>query len=375
MIFAMKVNMNNLETLWQDKKIVFVLGSGGVGKTTLSIALALHAVSIGKKVALISIDPAKRLASALGIPLSGALKKIDLDEPLFNKGSLSALMIDQEMVFSQMVTRFSSSKKKAAEIKNHPLYQMVIHKLAGAVEYMAMVKLYDVVNLGEHDLIIVDTPPDNHTVKFLKNPNLLENFLAQGALDWFNKILNLGQKGPLKFFFAKSQRIMGDMAQILGFSTLVKFSEFLYLIKDVIIGFSDYGTHLKSIIYDKKTAFFSVLTPQFMHFRRHQDLGAELAKMGLKWDGIIVNRLLAKNIESDIMRWSEDSSEDRPSELLVNDAPEDVMLSRYQGQKAVLALIRAQSHVHAKFRVVEVREHEADLATAQGREIFVQEIS
>ncbi|MCC6272375.1 MAG: ArsA family ATPase, partial [Deltaproteobacteria bacterium] len=161
--------------LLERKKVLICCGSGGVGKTTTSAALALYASSLGYKTIVLTIDPAKRLANSLGI------QKIDFQEKeipkaelrragLEPKAPLFAMMLDTKRTFDDLILKYAPNEEKAQAILQNKLYQHLSNMIAGSQEYMAMEKLYEVVQERDYDLVVLDTPPSRHALDFLDAP-------------------------------------------------------------------------------------------------------------------------------------------------------------------------------------------------------------
>lgn len=180
--------MSFLDTLL-EKKLLLTCGTGGVGKTTSSAAIALKAALHGRKVALITIDPAKRLAASLGLKKLGAdpekldakIKK-EIKEPL--KGSLSALMLDSEDTLYRFV-REVGGETVSQRFRESSLFQIIADNFAGLHDYLAMEKLYALNTSGRFDLIVLDTPPARHTLDFLDAPDRIAAFFDDRIFSWF----------------------------------------------------------------------------------------------------------------------------------------------------------------------------------------------
>src|SRR5688572_7500140 len=173
-----------------EHRVVVCVGSGGVGKTTTSAALALFAAMNGKRVLCLTIDPAKRLANSMG--LSAMTTEEQLVSPalfeaagLSSRGSLSAMMLDTKRTFDDLVTRYASSPERARRIFENRLYQYISTSLAGTQEYMAMEKLHDVRKSSKYDLIVLDTPPTGNALDFLDAPERLVGAIDSPAMRWF----------------------------------------------------------------------------------------------------------------------------------------------------------------------------------------------
>ena len=146
----------SLRELVEQRRILVCCGSGGVGKTTTAAALALEAAKAGRRAVVVTIDPAKRLADALGLAgLTGTPSQIEGDWP----GELWALMLDTKSTFDQLVTRNAGDPEQAERIKQNRFYRNISGALSGTQEYMAMEKLYELHQQTDFDLVVVDTPP------------------------------------------------------------------------------------------------------------------------------------------------------------------------------------------------------------------------
>jgi len=168
-----------LAELLASRRVLLCVGAGGVGKTTVSAALGAAAAMAGQKVAVVTIDPARRLADAMGLDgLSNAPRPVAGDW----SGELWAIMLDTRAMFDELVTRYARSDNQATRILNNRYYQNIISALAGSTEFMAVEKLYDLA-ADDYDLIIVDTPPSNNSLEFVARPERLHNFMTS-RLRW-----------------------------------------------------------------------------------------------------------------------------------------------------------------------------------------------
>lgn len=286
----------------KSKKVLLLLGPGGVGKTTSSIAMAVIAARSGLRVGLLSIDPAKRLAAALGMELNSELKEISLGENIKLKGSIEAAMLDQKAVFDNMVRRYAKDESAAKKILSHSLYQAASTKLAGPLEYMALSKLLDMVESAKYDLVVLDTPPDTHALDFLRRPNLLAGFMENKVMSWLIKPFYLAGKLGVTKLFTLGDKLMGGLAKVTGFNALNLLAEFLVLMQEVIDGFHDSGKKIVEILKDEKTGFFLVTTPSISAVRSSSNLLKQLTSMDYRLDAIIANRGLSEEIVTALSR-------------------------------------------------------------------------
>jgi len=282
-----------IDDFLQDRKVIVLLGSGGVGKTTSSIALAMRAAVQGKRVGLLSIDPAKRLANALGIELGNELREVKFAEGSDGskiKGSLKAAMLDQQSVFDSMVKKHAPSKKISEKILNHPVYIAASTNLAGPLEYMALAKLRDLAVDPQFDLVVLDTPPDTHALDFLSKPNILAGFFENKVMTWMLKPFSLANKLGLGKLMNAGEKMMGSIAKVAGVSALRSLADFLVLTQEVIEGFNSAGEEIVGILKDDKTSFILVTVPTAPALRSSKNLQLLLSKMNYSCDAVIFNR-------------------------------------------------------------------------------------
>jgi anion-transporting ArsA/GET3 family ATPase len=281
-----------MQKLIETKRVIVVLGAGGVGKTSSAIALALRGAEAGKKVALLSIDPAKRLAAAMGLELSGKLSTVVIDKSYGFKGYLDATMLDQKEVFDSMVIKHAPSQKIADRILIHPVYKAASTNLSGPLEYMALAKLQEIVENESYDLIVLDTPPDTHALDFLARPNVLAGFMENKVMSWMIKPFQLAGKFGLGRLLNAGEKMMGGIAKITGVSSLHAFADFLVLMQEVIEGFHRSGEKVVQTLKDKRTGFVMISVPLENSCRSTSFIADQLSLLGYSCDGLILNRCL-----------------------------------------------------------------------------------
>jgi anion-transporting ArsA/GET3 family ATPase len=275
-----------IQTISQQR-VVVMIGSGGVGKTTSSVALAIAAAMSGRRVALLSIDPAKRLADALGISLSHELSVVPLDNC---RGSLKAAMLDQKAIFDSMVRKHAPSESIAGKILRDPLYMAASTNLAGPIEYMALARLQELVDDPQFDLVVLDTPPDSHALDFLGRPNVLSGFLEGRVVGKILKPVVFASKFGLESVINMSGKLLGGVTHITGVQALRRFGEFILLMQEVIEGFHKSGERVIEILKRPTTSFVLVTVPTRASCRSGEGLAQELKKLGYSLDGLVLNR-------------------------------------------------------------------------------------
>ena len=304
----------SLLDLVQEKKKVFVLlGPGGVGKTTCSIGLAVYAAMQGKRVGLLSIDPARRLASALGLSFEGKPTVLKFDEAL--AGSVEASMLDQKAMFDHMVHRYAPSPEVAEKIIRHPLYLAASTHLSGSIEYMALARLQEMVEDRRYEIVVLDTPPDGHALDFLSRPDVLSRFREQRVMNWLVKPFLFAAKLGIGRLMNLGEKLMGGVAQVTGFKALQSLAEFLVLIQQVIDGFHSASEKVLKTLRDSSTSFFLVTAPTPPGIRTGLALGTQLGAIGYGLDGVILNRLLPREIRRELGAYQTEESPQQAGKL------------------------------------------------------------
>lgn len=299
-----------VERMLRSQRVVIVIGAGGVGKTTSSVALAIHAARLGRRVALLSIDPAKRLAAALGIELGHELRPVLFPESSGIKGVLHAAMLDQKAVFDSMVRKHAPSPHIADKILRDPLYISASTNLSGPLEYMALARLQELAESPDWDLVVLDTPPDSHALDFLARPNVLSGFVENKVIGRLLKPIVMAGRIGLGGVASLSEKVLGGVTSITGFGALRSFGEFILLMQEVIEGFHRSGERVLEILRRDSTSFVLVCVPHKAAARAAEALSGELRSMGYVLEGAVFNRCLPRAVIQDLDRVS-------PEELII----------------------------------------------------------
>lgn len=273
----------------RDRAIIVCCGSGGVGKTTTSAALALRAAERGRKVVVLTIDPARRLAQSMGIealdntprPVPGVGTK--------GKGSLDAMMLDMKRTFDEVVES-QASPEKAKQILANPFYVAVSSSFAGTQEYMAMEKLgqldRDARRSGRWDLIVVDTPPSRSALDFLDAPERLSSFL-DGR---FMRLLLAPARGPARLMSAGLGVVTKALTAIIGAQVLADMQAFVAAFDTLFGGFRQRAQKTFELLQDRRTAFLVVAAPEPDALREAAYFVERLSEEGMPLAGLVVNR-------------------------------------------------------------------------------------
>jgi anion-transporting ArsA/GET3 family ATPase len=276
----------------KGKRVCICLGSGGVGKTTTSAALALGLAARGQKVAVVTIDPAARLAGALGLErLSGEPRLVEpsllAEQGVDCEGELWAMMLDSKGTFDEIVARLAPDEREREQILANPIYRELSSAVAGSQELSAMAKLYELRHERDFDTIVLDTPPSRNAVDFLDTPTRLLGFLEGRALKVF-----LSPGGLAARVFGRSTGIVfAIFARVTGVDMLSDLSTFFRSLSGILDGFKDVTKGVSELLRDSTTTFFVVTSPEPEPAREAEYLAEGLAARDMSRGGLIVNRV------------------------------------------------------------------------------------
>jgi anion-transporting ArsA/GET3 family ATPase len=286
----------DVDALLDDRStgIIVCCGSGGVGKTTTSAALALRAAERGRRVVVLTIDPARRLAQSMGIEeLDNTPRPVpDVAGSPGKQGSLDAMMLDMKRTFDEVVES-QASPEKAQQILSNPFYVALSSSFAGTQEYMAMEKLGQIHARAQaeqtYDLIVVDTPPSRSALDFLDAPERLSRFL-DGR---FIRLLLAPAKGPAKLMSAGVGMVTNAMTKILGAQVLRDMQTFVAAFDTLFGGFRQRAQKTFELLQADGTAFLVVAAPEPDALREAAYFVERLSEDRMPLTGLVVNRATA----------------------------------------------------------------------------------
>jgi anion-transporting ArsA/GET3 family ATPase len=277
-------------------RIAVCVGCGGVGKTTLAAALALEAARRGRRALVLTIDPARRLADALGTGPLGhearelpreALAKVGVPE----HGSLSAMMLDMKRTFDGLVERFAESPAARDRVLQNPIYQHVSDALAGSVEYSAMERVFEIHERGEFDLVVVDTPPAQHALDFLEAPQRMIEFLDSRIVQvLIHPAFTAGRFG-FRLFQRGTRRVLQVMERVTGLGFLEDISEFLLAFESMSEAFTRRARKVRELLVGPQAAFVLVSGPGLESVRQATGFLDRLESFRVPLTGVLVNRV------------------------------------------------------------------------------------
>jgi anion-transporting ArsA/GET3 family ATPase len=282
----------SLEQLLAAKEIAVSCGSGGVGKTTTAAAMAaMAAVHLGGKVLVLTVDPAKRLANALGLERFGNVER-RVPAELFAaagveaRGELWAAMLDTKESWDALVRTHAPDAATRDAILANPLYQNITGKFVQSHDYIAMERLYEIHASGRYDLIVVDTPPTRHAIDFLEAPERMADFFSSRLLRWLttpyrSRLVNAASRP----FYTIADRILGSQF-------LEDIAEFFILFQTMYDGFVERARAVERTLEDRRTTFVVVSTLEEAPVREAEFFIRALAERDLHLGALVFNKVL-----------------------------------------------------------------------------------
>lgn len=272
--------------------VLIVCGSGGVGKTSIAASIAVSEAMRGRRVCVLTIDPAKRLADAMGLrELEDREKRVTLPAGAAKGGSLHALMLDPKTAFDRLVEETSHSQEQVDRILSNRIYQQVSTGTAGMQEYMALERLYELDRTGKYDLVIVDTPPAAHARDLLDSPRRMLSFLEGRSLRWFLKpSAKVGRFG-LKAMGGSNGPVVGVLQRITGAEMLRDTTEFFESMEGIYGTVTERIRVVERMFANPATGFLVVTSPERDSVDQSVDFWSLLEARGYRFVGTVVNRI------------------------------------------------------------------------------------
>ncbi len=282
----------SLEGLLTSREIIVACGPGGVGKTTTAAAAAaMAAVELGGKVLVLTVDPAKRLANALGLSGFGNIERRVPDEAfaasgLKPRGQLWAAMLDTKESWDALIRRHAPDAQTREQILANPLYRNISGRFVQSHDYIAMERLFEIHAEGDYDLIVVDTPPTRNALDFLDAPERMADFFSSRLLRWLivpyrSRLVNMASKP----FYQVADRILGTQF-------LADISEFFVLFQSMYEGFIERAQSVQRLLADRQTSFIVVSTLETVPLREAEFFARALTERKLHLGAIVLNKVL-----------------------------------------------------------------------------------
>ena len=278
--------MPSLDEIATERSVVVCCGSGGVGKTTAAAALAVMAADRGRRACVVTIDPAKRLADALGLDaLTNEPSRVEGAGQ--GGGELWAMMLDTTATFDDVVRRHAATPQQAETILANRIYRNISGSLSGTQEYMAMEKLHDLHADGRFDLVVVDTPPTRNALDFLDAPRRLTRFLDHKLF----RLLTMPARSYLRAVSVAAQAFLRSITRVVGGEVVADVLAFFTAFEGMEEGFRERATAVYDLLEDPATAFVLIASPRRDSVDEALFFASKLGEAGIAVQALVVNRV------------------------------------------------------------------------------------
>ena len=279
-----------------ETKTLICIGTGGVGKTTLAASFGVGLALDGKKILVLTIDPSKRLAQALGLKPDGDLHKVDLSEVAGgkkNSGELWSCVIDHQKAFEKFIRQASKNVASETDINRllkNKLYLQLSGRLSGSQEFTSLISLYQYVQSGDYDIVILDTPPAQHTWSFLKAPEKIANLFNEGIANWFR---SGSESGSLfkKLVNIGTTQVLKALELLTGSEFIKELSSFFKAIQNWQGPLEAYVMNCHRLLISPQTEFVLVTGLDPSRLKEADKLAKEIRTQGYKLTSIVINRV------------------------------------------------------------------------------------
>lgn len=281
---------------WLSNKVLICVGSGGVGKTTVSASLGVLAAKSGKKVLVMTIDPSKRLRAALGFSdeTQGIVKVPNQNF----KGELHATWLDASQIFNDFIESSTENRELGQKLLKNRLYQQLSTTLSGSQEFTSLLQLTKMVDQSDFDLVILDTPPAQHAIDFLEAPEKLHSLFQESVVKWF--VGQDQQVGIIRKIIARGTvTVLSALQRITGSDFMIELGEFFKSVNAVQGKITAKATQVRDLLRRPNTRFILVTAFDQAKLREAKELRSYLENEGYGLDGIIVNRAFPKWFEAE----------------------------------------------------------------------------
>jgi anion-transporting ArsA/GET3 family ATPase len=357
-----KDKARTLEQLLATREIVISCGSGGVGKTTTAAAAAaMAATHLGGKVLVLTVDPARRLANALGLERFGNVEH-RVPDAAFDaagvtpRGELWAAMLDTKQSWDDLVRQHAPDTKTRDAILANSIYQNISGRFVQSHDYIAMERLYEIHTAGTYDLIVVDTPPTRNAIDFLEAPDRMADFFSSRLLRW----LTMPSKSRVMSMASKPFYTVAD--RILGSQFLEDIAEFFGLFQTMAPGFVDRAEAVANVLGDRRTTFLVVSTLEAAPLHEAEFFIDALDERKLHLGALVLNKVLPtylrRTATTGVAKRLGDEAEDAARALGEVGAPEDVA-----------RVLRTIGESFLNYQVVAKREAEQKASLARSPDV------
>lgn len=355
-----------LAAMLESHQVVVAAGSGGVGKTTTAAAIGLYGAERGRRAVVLTIDPARRLADALGIrALSGGEEsEVKGDFP----GTLTVMMLDQKSAWDSLVEEHAPSPEIRNRVLGNRFYQHLSQTFAGSQEYMAIEQLSQLHASGRFDLIVVDTPPTRHALDFLEAPRRLADFLDKQIVKWFVKPYFAAGWATMQVMNRTANFLLRRLEEATGVSVLVEVSDFFTAMSGLFDGFQERVQRVYQLLRAEETAFVLVASPEEQVLSEAEYFCGKVAELRIPLRAVVFNRA---HFEHDGGRRSRAEDEAALRALVKNEAAANRLLENFDRHETLARgdAVRMESfrrQLPRKVTTAEVPNFDSDLHDISG---------
>jgi anion-transporting ArsA/GET3 family ATPase len=289
--------VTSVATLLDGRRVCITAGAGGVGKTTTSAAVAMGMAARGLKVAVVTIDPAQRLADALGLDELGnephrVAPERFAEAGLTLDGELWAMTLDVKSTFDDLIARLAPDARTREQILANRIYRELSGAIAGSQEFTAVAKVDELARSGDFDLLVLDTPPSRNALDFLDAPERLAQFFEGRALRALLRPTGAG----MRLLGRGTGLVLGVLGRVTGAELLRDLSDFFVLLGGLVGGFRERAAQVEALLRDPATTFLLVTSPEREPIDEAIAFSREIALRRMSLGGAVVNRLHADEL-------------------------------------------------------------------------------
>ncbi len=285
-------------------RVLIQMGPGGVGKTTVSAAFGLHLAEQGKRVLVMTIDPSKRLAQALGVSAASGVKKVSTEGA---SGELYACILDHGLIFDSFIKKIAFNNPSIEKLFNNRLYQSLKTRLQGSQDFTSLIELHNQAYSGQFDVVILDTPPAQHAWQFLDSPEKLGSLFREKIMKWF-RWMGEPESGAgiwSRVISAGTQKVLGALEILTGSEFMKQISDFFKSIYSSQEQLRDKIERSEKLLKSENTEFTLITTQDKLKIQETTQFANEILNRGYHLKRIILNRAWPQGEVGDLSKFNE----------------------------------------------------------------------
>ncbi|MCB0341178.1 MAG: ArsA family ATPase [Pseudobdellovibrionaceae bacterium] len=356
-----------MDDLIKRNKIIVCAGSGGVGKTTVSAALGVRAAELGLRVLVLTIDPAKRLATSLGLVPGQAdevkVQNFDCD------GALFAAAIDPEKIFGEFIKASAKNPEAAERLLRNRLYKQLATTFSGSQEFTSLERLAVAAESASYDLVILDTPPAQHALEFLEAPAKIYALFQDSITKWF---VGGGQSSGLfqKFVGSSTRTVFRALEKVTGSQFIGELTDFFASIRSVQERVSERSQQVDKLLKSEQTGFVLITGFDEAKLKETEGFNRELKKSGYNLQAVVVNRAFPVWMSSERIQWRQSHEADLMARL---EQFYQKFLSYHQNRQAVYDSF--QKNLSDQLPLIRIPDMNKDIYGIDGLKLLAEEIN